>query len=85
MKIQVMFIITGAYPEGGDNYSACRHICFDSNISTDHKWDTVELIKKGKGRVNPSSGFIMETDDGQILFNWWDLAKWIDEKGLRLL
>ena len=85
MKIQIMFIITGAYPEGGDNFKACRHICLDSNIKTDHKWDTAELTKKGQGCVNLSHGFIMETDDGKILFNWRDLAKWIEEKGLRPL
>jgi hypothetical protein len=41
-----------------------------------------QAIQKSKGRIGPGN-FVMESYDGTIMYDYFDLTKWIESKGLR--
>jgi hypothetical protein len=45
-------------------------------------FDVQQAIQKSKGRIGPGN-FVMESYDGTIMYDCFDLTKWIESKGLR--
>ncbi len=82
MKPVITFVRIAEGMFSSDNLVACMAICRDARLKHLTVLNTVAVLKKGKGNINPSGGFIMETNTGEILFNWHQLAKWIDKQGL---
>ena len=47
-----------------------------------HIIDAGRMIKTAKGRVNPSFGYIVVSQDETIMFSMYDVVRYIDSKGL---
>lgn len=66
-----------------DNLTACRAILDWQNIRYDERVSVLECMKLAKGKINPSNGFVLLTNDEMVLCDAFDLMNWIDRKGLR--
>lgn len=59
-------------------------ICKDQGIDYIETTDARSAFILSKGRISPTNGFIMVTNEDEILFDYFDLINWINKKGLRL-
>lgn len=82
-KFHVISVTTYQSP----NLTACLSIIDDQFgiYKYDHTVDGQRAIRLAKGLINPSGGFVILAPDETILLNYFDLCKWIEDQGLRLI
>lgn len=78
---RLKIIKTGEKVES-DNYEACLAIIKCCRLQKEEVVDRDTAIKRCRGLVNPSNGFIIITAEDIVILSWHKLTKWIDEKGL---
>lgn len=70
---------------GGEIPSIMCLICHNQKIAIEHIVDTKKVLGILKGVANPYyDNDVIIIEDGTIIKDYFDLTKWIEEKGLRL-
>jgi hypothetical protein len=60
-----------------------QHFLEDEGFMVKHKRDRVQTMILSKGKVNPTTGFVIIAPDGEILYNMYGVVDYISSKGLR--
>lgn len=62
---------------------ACQCILTDNGFAYEEIVDVKGACTLSRGKINPSSGYVIVTPNEAILLNYYDLVEWINEAGLR--
>jgi len=68
-----------------ENFKACKAILADQRIPFSELIDGKGAMTLSRGKINPSGGFVIVTFNEEILLDYFDLVKWIETKGVRLI
>lgn len=87
MKITI--IRTSDAADKNYNYLACFAILKDNQNAFSVIDNRSAALHLAKGKIHPADGFVINIEiincEPVLLFNWMQLAKWIDDRGLKLL
>jgi len=63
------------------NLDACIGILKFEGISHKTIINVDNVMTMTRGKVNPSDGFVIVTEDGKMVRHYIDLVHWLEEKG----
>lgn len=67
---------------GDDNYDACKAMLRYCMVPHKEVHDIQMTMRVSKGKINPGSGFVIQSANNDVLYSFFDLIDWIKTKGM---
>lgn len=65
------------------SYDVIMAFLHDEGLSYAIEFDQTKVMRLTCGKVNPINGFVLESHDGTIIQNIYELCNYISKRGLR--
>lgn len=66
----------------GNNYEICKQIMDDQGFSFVEYVDMMFALKKGRGKINPSNGFVIVAPKEVVMTDYIQLFRYMEREGL---